>query len=203
MATGDVYRIGIEWSLNAQARALTTFGLVEGTGLGGPNPMADVASSVEEALGPTPVEAWPATTQLTAIVVSDVQPATRGGYRLPLSGLAGTVVADALPPQDAIVVSIFTGLKGKANNGRMFLPPMSETLQVSGFWSQDAIDPASGFFSRLYDKFVNDGTEYQMHVLSYVPASSPRVLRAAVPVTAFTIDNVVRTMRSRQNGRGQ
>lgn len=203
MASGDVYRVSLEVELNLLTRAQWTFGLVEGTGLGGPNRMEDVATHVESALAGDPLTGFSANAQLTAIQVSDVQPGTAGGFRLGLSGLAGDVVGDMLPPQDALVCRLSTGLKGKANNGRIYLAGFAEAGQVAGFWQSVALDAASAFISLLFNEYVNDGTVYQWHIISYVPESSPRVLRAAVPVTAFTLDNVVRTVRSRQPGRGQ
>ena len=203
MPTGDVYRIGIEWTLNSAVRALTTFGLVEGTGLGGLDPMADVVNHVITTLGATPSTGFSANASITAVQATDVQPGTRGGYRVPAGPFAGSAALDMLPPQDAIVVHWSTGLKGKANNGRMYLPGIPETGQVAGNLSSDILNPASAFVSLLFDQYASDGTVYQLSIISYVPGSSPRALRAAVPITAFSIDSVVRSMRSRQLGRGQ
>lgn len=203
MASGDVFRVGLEWTLNSSVRALTTFGLVEGAGLGGPDPMQDVATGVADAIGPTPISGWSANASLSGILVSDVQPGTRGGIRVPLGPFAGTIVDDMLPPQDAMVVHFSTGLKGKANNGRLYLPGWSEADQIAGFWQSTAMDNGSALMSALFAQFVDDATIYQLSLLSYVPASTPRALRAAVPIISFTIDNVVRSMRSRQVGRGQ
>jgi hypothetical protein len=203
MATGDAYRVAIEWNLNGNAViALTTFGLVEGAGGPGTDPVQNVADDVAATIAGATLTPWADTSIIQAIRVDNIQPGTYAGIRSPITAIGGLDAANGLPAQDALVVHWSTGLKGKANAGRMFLSGFSEAFQVRGFWEAGAQDGASAFASLLFDEYVSDGTNYQLNVLSYVPLSSPRVLRAAVPVTAFHIDNVVRSMRSRQNGRG-
>lgn len=202
MPSGDAYRVGIVWDFAGAGQALTTFGLVEGAGGAGPDPMTNVADDVISTLGGSPIAGWADTTTIQAVIVSNIQPGTYAGVRVPTPILGGSVADDSLPGQDCLVVHWSTGLKGKANMGRMYLSGFPESGQVRGFWNSDVINPASAFASLIFDEYVSDATNYQLSVMSYVPGSSPRALRAAVPVTAFTVDNIVRSMRSRQVGRG-
>jgi len=59
----------------------------------------------------------------------------------PLDGTSGTVVAPCLAvgqaagqyvPQSAVIVKLQTGLRGRLNRGRIFLPFTAESVQVNG-----------------------------------------------------------------------
>jgi hypothetical protein len=181
---------------------MTTFGLVEGSGApGGPNPLADAAQAVEAALGGpgAAIEGFLIAWAIREIIVTDVQPGTAPSFKLAVSH-NGTDGAGVALPQATINIRWRSLLKGPANRGRMYLPGMGVNIQDGGYWYSDAQDPASAFASLLFDPFVTDGTAYQLVILSYVPDSHPRALRAAVPVSSFSIDNVVRDQRRREVG---
>jgi len=199
MATGDAMRVALVGTLDGELFE-TTFGLVEGSGGADPNPLANCAAAVAAALGATPFTGFSDALSISSIQVTDIQPGLRGQYVLGYA-TAGDDPGGALPSQCALVVSWHTDFKGPANRGRMFLGGAPKSTTDGDFYTSDILDPASAFASRIFDAFgPSDGTTYQLNVLSYVPGSSPRALRAAVPITSFSIDNTVKTMRRRGQG---
>lgn len=205
MASGDVMRVALSGVLGSEP-VMVTFGLVEGAGGPGTNPLANCAAAVEAALGGAGADITGFSEQwfINQILVGDVQPGTRPQFKLACSHLGTETDPHPMPPFVTINIQWQTDLKatrtGPKNRGRMYLPGGISTTQNSGFWTADMIDPASGFASLLFDQFVTDGTDYQLNLLSYVPGSHPRALRAATPITSFTIDNIVRDQRRREVG---
>lgn len=199
MATGDAMRVALVGTLCGEL-FVTTFGLVEGSGGADPNPLANCAAAVAAALGPTPFAGFDQALSISSIQVTDIQPGVRGQHILGYS-TAGDGTSGSLPSQCALVVAWHTELKGPANRGRMYLGGAPESTADGNFYTSDILDPASAFASKIFDAFgPSDGTTYQLNVLSYVPGSSPRALRAAVPITSFSLQNTVKTMRRRGAG---
>jgi len=201
MATGDVMRIAIKGKIQGEDWE-TTFGLVEGSGGVTADPLADAAHNVITALGATPLAGFTDQVTITSVQATDVQPGTKSAVEVPLvAPIAGDGTEDSLPSICALVVQWHTALRGPANRGRMYLCGLPEGTATGGFWTSDALDPASAFASLLFDKYgPADGSEYQLNVLSYVPGSSPRALRAAVPIVSFTLANTVKSQRRRGVG---
>lgn len=195
-----MFKIAIEGRDPAGGLYMVTFGLVEGAAApGGANPVADAAEAAASAL--VPMDFATVGYVQSGVRASDVQPGVRPSVFVSAFS-QGIVAGEALPPQCAAVVRWITDVKGPANRGRMFVPGIPEGTSVNGFLQAEFLDPLSAWVSSIFDPFAGDASAYQLNVLSYVPNSSPRALRAAVPVTAFTIDNVVRTQRRREVGRG-
>lgn len=199
MALGDVFRVALAGVVGLEPW-MTTFGLVEGTtGGGGTNPLADAAAAVAAALGADPLAGFSSELSIREILVSDVQPGTAGTVHLSYNAF-GDSTEWIIAPQDAVVISWKTALRGPANRGRMYIPCVTVSGATNGYVQATLQDLVSGFASKLFDPFAADGTAYQLNVLSYVPNSSPRTLRAAVPITSFSIDNTVKSQRRRGVG---
>lgn len=207
MASGDVWKI----LLNGKWGSVETrpgFYLVEGSGGVGPNPSQNVSTSVEAALGVTGLEGFSDQYSITGATVIDVQPGLLPTQIHGWATVTGDVVdANPLPPQSAGVISWKTGVKGSvgvfAAAGRMYMPGIPQTGQISGFLQATFQNALSAFAQQLYDAYIADGTAYQMHVVSLTPNSSPVTVRAINPVTDFSINNVVRSQRRREFGVGQ
>lgn len=199
MALGDVFRMAVAGIVGTEPW-MTTFGLVEGTtGGGGTNPLADAAQAVATALGASCLAGFSSELSIREVIASDVQPGTRGTYHLPFAAF-GDSAEWIIAPQDAVVISWRTDLSGPMNRGRCYIPCVTVSGATNGYVQAALQDLVSGFASKLFDPFAADGTAYQLNVLSYVPGSSPRALRAAVPITAFSIDNTVKSQRRRGVG---
>jgi hypothetical protein len=177
---------------------------VEGSGGGGLNPAEDVALAVLNVLDLT---GFSDQSQVDAIEIRDSQPGITPTQVFSNAPAIGTVVdVNPLPPQSAAVISLHTAVKpitgAYAAAGRIYLPGIPQNGQISGFLQAGFQATLSAFASALFAAFVDDGTAYQMHVVSYLPGSKPRAVRAINPVTSFTINNVVRSQRSREFGVG-
>src|SRR5919201_3193411 len=89
-----------------------------------------------------------------------------------------------------------TGLKGRANRGRMFWPGMSADLELSGFWDNVAQNAISSSMSLLFDGLGPSGTPgLVLSVMHRGGPPPPSRITGRTPVTAFDIDNVIRSQR--------
>lgn len=199
MALGDVMKVVLSGT-NGNEPWMSGFGLIEGSGApGGPNPLQDCADHVAAALFPGLLEGFSNQLTVDELIVQDVQPGTRAAYRVGVNEM-GDMGVNSVPPMCAIVISWQTALRGPANRGRMFLPGLPEDQANTGYWMGGGQAAASAFASKIFDPYGADGTDYQLNVLSYVPDSSPRTLRAAIPVVSFVIGNRIKVQRRRGVG---
>jgi hypothetical protein len=183
------------------------FHLIEGGGGAGVDPQQDVADAVFAALGADPLTGFSDQVSFRGVVVTDAQPGVLPTREITISSLFGDEVdANPLPPQSAGLVSWRTGVKGPtgvyATAGRLYMPGIPQNGQISGFLQVLFQNALSAFASLLFDTFVTDGTAYQLNIVSYTPGSKPQTIRAFNPVTAFDIDNIVRSQRRREPGVG-
>lgn len=207
MASGDVWKV----LLNGKWGSVETrpgFYLVEGTGGADPNPSTNVSNSVEAALGVSGLEGFSDQYSILGCTVIDIQPGVLPTQIHGWGTLVGDVVdANPLPPQSAGVISWKTNVKGSvgvyAAAGRMYMPGIPQTGQISGFLQASFQAALGAFAQQLYEAYIADGTAYQLHVVSLTPGSSPVTVRAINPIVDFTINNVVRSQRRREFGVGQ
>lgn len=206
MASGDVFKITLKLALGA-VQCRPGFYLVEGNHALVDTPTEDAANAVITALGTTPLAGMIQNLTLQAVIAEDVQPGVTATAELPISPITGNTADDnPPPPQDSMLIRFKTGLRGTVGNfatsGRMYMPGIYSTGQVSGFLTSTLQGALETFVGLLEAPFVNDGSEYQMHVVSFTPNSNPRTIRQVNPVTAILFDNQVRSQRRRQAGVG-
>jgi len=207
MALGDVFKVTLRLSLDA-VECRPGFYLVEGGAAGsGPLPVQACAEFVESTLGATPLTGFIQNLELSAIQVEDVQPGTSATVVLGTGAIAGTIADDnPPPPQDSMLITMRTGLRRTTGNfatlGRMYMPGLYSTGQVSGFLTVTLKTALDVFTALLGGPYVEDGSAYQMHVVSFTPNSVPRTIRALNPVTALETSNQVAIQRRRRPGTG-
>jgi len=206
MATGDVWKVTLDFTWGT-VHCQPSFHLIEGTGGAGVNPALEVAENVAAVLGPTALEGFSDQLHLVNTIITDAQPGTLPTITVPIGPRDGSVTdVNPLPPQSAGVISWHTDVKPVtgvfAANGRMYMPGIPQNGQISGFLSVGFQDALSAFASLLFDAYVVDGTAYELNIISYTPNSRPRTVRAFNRVSAFTINNVVRSQRRREFGVG-
>lgn len=206
MATGDVWKaiFNMQWGT---VECRPGIHLIEGTGGIGLNPAENVATAINDALSGTALDGFSDQCHLTGVTVQDIQPGILPTQVFAIGPRVGNVVdVNPLPPQSAGVISLQTGVKGVtgvfATAGRLYMPGIPQNGQISGFLEATFQDTLSAFAQKLFDQFVLDGTAYQWNIISYTPGSRPVTVRAFNPVTAFTINNVVRSQRRREFGVG-
>lgn len=110
----------------------------------------------------------------------------------PITGGTGTAAANNQPFQSAACVTLLTGLAGRQNRGRMYIPVIS-VPPSDGFWNQPEIGALSTAIAALFNG-CNGGTsdEGSVSVVSNVGTTSH-------PVTSVHVDNKPDTQRRRAN----
>lgn len=207
MASGDVFKVILEMSLD-DVQCRPGFYLVEGSGGGGVDPVLDCANAVSTALGGSPMTGFVQNATLNAIRVEDVGPsALAAQYSDTFVADSGTIADDnPPPPQDSMLLTFRTAKKSikgvYATHGRMYLPGVYSTGQISGFLTPTLFTALGVFAGLLQTPFVDDGTAYQMHVVSFNPGTKPRTIRRIEPVTQIWARNQVAIQRPRRPGSG-
>lgn len=108
--------------------------------------------------------------------------------------VGGTAVGEAMPPDDALVVLLDTGLKRR--QGKIYLSCLTESRHSGGFWDGTARTSAATMVAGLISGYVpvNDG-QYELQVYS-------RVDGEAYPISVVRAQAQVADMPSRKAGRG-
>lgn len=108
--------------------------------------------------------------------------------------IAGTGVGGSLPPQIATVVSIESGVPGRSNRGRSYLPPLANAvLQANSQLASSACTQLANSFAAMLTS-MNAVTDPDCTV---VIGSSTK--GATVPVNAVRVDSILDTQRRRRN----
>lgn len=206
MPTGDVFKVTLDISLDS-VECRPGFYLIQGVTDDGGDPVGACIGAVNSALGATPLAGFVANATLHSITAADIQPGTAASQTFVIAPHSGTIADDnPPPPQDSMVISLRTAMKMSkgifASHGRIYMPGIYSTGQVSGFLTEDLQDALLVFTNKLVLPFVQDGSEYQMNVISFTPGSHPRTIRAVNPVTAMRPSNQVGIQRRRRPGRG-
>lgn len=208
MATGDVWKcvMLMKWGT---VECRPGFYLIEGAGGGGLNPAEDVSLAVQGAVAGSGLTGFSDQLQWYGNTIVDIQPGTSPTQTFNFGIPAVGTIEDTnpLPPQSAAVITWRTAVKpvvgAFAAQGRVYMPGIPQTGQISGFLEVDFQVALNGFAEGLFSTFVEDGTAYQLHVVSLTPNSKPVTIRAVNPVTTYSINNVVRSQRRREFGVGQ
>jgi len=176
-----------------------TFGLESGDGT--------VPQDVADAVAATLVgSAWMTGRSddmaLTRVRVEDDTPGTAAtGETILVTPEAGDDATNGAPPLCALVVQ-WRGLsKGKNGRGRMYLPGYPASTAIGGFWTSDAQDPASAAASAIFDAYGPAGSG-QLCIINKRRDKADLVPHEGTLVKSFTVDNVIRRIGRREQGRG-
>jgi len=211
MATDDTFRVSTRGTLRGQS---VQFGvhirMTSGTGT-----PEDLAATWVATIMPAVDAATSAEVNYNEIVVSDVRRAEDGGVSTVVLSLTqphpGLVVGECLPNQNAIVVGLRTGRKGKRFSGRLYLPPPVEANTSNGLVTGTQLTAVQALAQLLITTFGAGGTEPQYQLVVYSPPTPPYVPKPAppvhtdtlkTPVTSHDVDQVVRSQRRRAIGVG-
>jgi hypothetical protein len=139
---------------------------------------------------------------LDNVRVQDLNPGVAASVVSPAGMLGGNTVDDALPPNDALCVTWYTGLKGKENRGRNYLTGFAEDSQVSGFWIGEIQDWArNAFVAPLLDAFGPLGAgNYALSVVHTQSGGTRLIPPTATPIQNYKVNNQVRPLRRRAVG---
>lgn len=176
-----------------------TFGLESGDGTV-PQDVADAVAA--EISGSAWMSGRSDAIALTRVRVEDAYPSTAATGEVILAvPEPGDDDGNAAPPLCALVVQWRGLAKGKAGRGRMFLTGYPASTAVAGFWTSDAQNPASGAASAIFDAYGPSGSG-QLCIINRYAAGVKLVPPVGTLVKSFTVDNVVRRIGRREQGRG-
>jgi hypothetical protein len=212
MPAGDTYKVRTRGTLRAQK---VEFG-VHLTQTGVTGSVQDIASSWVATIVPLALAAMSTEVNLDDVVVSDVKTVAQGGVESFVLGITqpspGTITGDALPGQNAAVISLRTGIKGGRRRGRFYVPGLSEANVAGGLISGGQLTAIQALAAGIINAYGPGGTNanYRLNVwspevLTFKPPRTPKPRPGVqlTPVTSFVVDNRVRTQRRRQLGVGR
>lgn len=103
-------------------------------------------------------------------------------------------------PQVSILLKISTGLRGRNNRGRNFLPFVSELEVANGTFASTSLTPCQAAW-RTWQTAMNTGTDsFALGVASYDRAHSGAGAHFTV-ANPITVESLTATQRRRQPGR--
>lgn len=209
MALNSVYRVRTQ---AAYLNQRVEFGLhlQDSTGTGSP---AHLAPVWRDAMITSLAAAVPADVSWDQITINDTNPNGEASYILALSpAVPGTLVGATLPPQNAAVISLLSGLKGKRRNGRFYLFGLVEEHQIWGTIQGGQLTLIQAVADQLLAVFGTSGSNGVYRAVIYSPPTRPYVPKPAPPVHTDTLitpivstraSNIVRTQRRRALGVGR
>lgn len=201
MATGDVFQVAIVGTYEGEPVQMT-LGLKEVAGGGGGDAMLNAAAAVNTALGggTVTIPGLSHYLSITSLIVTDVSPGVRSRKIVAVGPHVGAVNGNGFPGTVAAVIGWETDLRGPSNRGRIFVPAVLIADEFLGQLAGSGPAHITAIANLFFTPFVTVGTAYRLCVLSFVPGSSPRTLRAAVPVVGFHVDLNLKTQRRRGLG---
>lgn len=169
MPAGDLFELVVV-GRHAGALVLNTFGFAQ---VG--SPAGDPAATLAGNWNSTCMTAWrnlvSGNYAVNALWVNAVAPAGAARYELNFSPpLAGNVVGEALPPQNAGVITWRTALAGRSYRGRTYVPAIAEGQQTDGTLSTTWQTNAAAFVSALVGAFITNAAtnNFRLVVISRV-----------------------------------
>ena len=112
-----------------------------------------------------------------------------------LPAIAGTNVNGSLPDQNAVLVSLRSGVPGKSNRGRIHLPAPSVNLVSAGMLASTDAAKVSARFNGLLTGMIAGG--HNPVLTTYVVSKTGRPVGSITPIVVAETDEVIRTARVR------
>jgi hypothetical protein len=172
----------------------------------------DLAASWVATIMPLVIAATSAGVNWDEIVVSDTSPTGQESFTLPLTQPSpGAFPGDYLPPQNAAVIGLRTGVKGGRRRGRIYLPGLVEIGNANGKLTGSQLTAVQGLAQGIINTFGPSGVETDYRLVVYSPEKltfptprppKPRPGRVITDVQSSVIDPNIRTQRRRSIGVG-
>lgn len=209
MPLNSVYRVRTRGRLRGQR---VEFGvhIQWVSGSGGPD---DLAGSWTATIMPLVLAATSTACNFDEVVVTDVSPDGDESFVMPLTQPnPGLLTGDALPGQNAMLVQLRTGQKGRRRHGRFFLPGLTEQYHTDGQVTGTQLTAVQALAAGILNTYGPTGVEssYRLVVYSppspeYKPPKIPKVRTDTIItiVRTFLVDGYVRTQRRRSIGTGE
>jgi len=147
------------------------------------------------------------------VVMSDVDPDGEESFRVTIGQPSpGTVIGDCLPGQNAMLVSLSTGQKGRRRHGRLYLPGVSESNQTNGRLVGTQLTAVQAFANALENFYGPSGTLAGWRLVVFSPRNvtppkpktfKPKEEELVTPIRETRVDDIIRTQRRRAIGVGR
>lgn len=123
------------------------------------------------------------------------------GEDVPMSGYVGTLAGEPVGFQLSPIVTWLTGLIGRANRGRTYMPPISEGYQNSGILAAGYITAVTAFANAM----ITDMAEVDVASASWemgIWGKGSGSVFSFKPVTNFIARDIMGVQRRRRPGTG-
>lgn len=155
---------------------------------------ADLAQSWESVVLPLAKAAASSSLNWDEVLVQDTSPTGVESLRRAFAQPApGTQAGELLPGQDAILISLGTGQKGRRKHGRFFFPGVLEANQNAGVLSGAQLTAAQALANGLLNAYGPSGSNTAYRLVIYSPPSPPYKPKPAPPQHTDTIITPVTT----------
>ena len=174
---------------------------------------ADLASDWLTNVMPLVTAATSATVNFEDLQVSDTSSTGDELYTQALTQPnPGSVSGDSLPNQNAGLISLGTGQKGRRKHGRLYTFGLVEAGQADGQLTGAQLTAITALGAGIVARYGAGGTSPNWRAVIYSPVSPPpkppkvpklKTDEIVTDVTTYKIDPVVRTQRRRSIGVGE
>lgn len=164
----NVYRVTLEWTVGGSLHMANVLH-VQQAGTTSP----DISTEIQSKLTPDMFEAVSSSAHLTGVSVIQLD-GSSSTYHQSLDGSFDGQGGTEFVPQEAAIISLFTGLRGPRHRGRVFLPAVAEDRQSSGIIASGARTTMEGAWTDFIDGLAVDGTA--LVVASYAHSTASFVI---------------------------
>ena len=182
----NVMRVSLEWTNTAGGWPFVAVNVMHFRGA--PGDESDVATALASTLNTNQNDALFSLSEdydLTNISVTPLD-GTSSAQVFPQTGISGHATGQAIP-QCAVVWTFYTGHRGPSGRGRIYLGPITETINDDGNLIVGTSDPGTAIQAIIDDML---GAGHELLVASYTHS-------VARDVSSFTIHPLIRTQRRR------
>jgi hypothetical protein len=141
----------------------------------------------------------------TTIRVEDVKPGTLATVESVAAAVTGNDAGQALPPQNAVVMTLYTASKGRSYRGRVYLPGVSENAWDGSAMPGAVLTNYLTIPTQLGAVFGPGGSNanWSLVVISRYLNKVKRGTPVGTAVTSIVVDPIIHTQRRRVLGVGQ
>lgn len=194
MALNDIYKASLVGAFGTGQQFVNTLHYRQVL-VGLANPVEELAAQIEAIVLPELVQILPNPYIVFTVEIRQVTGSPLEGTDLPVNA-QGVVTGDPLPSQVCPLVSWRTGLLGRANRGRMYLPAPVEGAQVAGQLSTTFMANVQTVADSMLSLSVL-GDEAFIAVI-YSADNNP----TGLPITTAVVRQDLATQRRRRIGSG-
>lgn len=191
MALNDIFRATIGMNVKGQ-KIVNVLHLQQTSADGALAPNKDVCAAIIEDLLPTYQACCSNDLTFESVRAHKVSPAIGGTYVEPVAATAGTVAQDTLPPNSAVVATLYSVTYTRQGRGRIFMSGVPDTFNATGCLTNAASAIYVTFLNKLLTTIQGGtGATFTIGVWSTVSATFHQF-------TSHELRAAINTLRSRR-----